>query len=154
MNRTICMIILLCLLLTINSCEKEKHEMWISIQNDTPYTIDCDLFPTKTANGYTLSTQIDTIMKMDDIYFSENVNQLPGDLLKSAYDSIKITIHELNKTLVFKKDLTSSYKINPYTDKEAWRFENFTRDFPTSFSRNTTEIDNYVFSINTENMKE
>jgi hypothetical protein len=154
MNRNILITILLVFLVTTISCKKEKHVMWISIKNDTPYTIDCNLFPTKTANGSTGSTQIDTVMKIDDIYSSVNTNQLPQDLLISAYDSIKITIKELNKILVFKKDFTSFYKINPYNDKEAWQFVNFTEDFNTSFRRNTTEVDNYVFSINMENMKE
>jgi hypothetical protein len=152
MTRKFNFLILLGLLYLMFSCKKEKHVMWISIKNETKYTIDCELYPTKTANGYTRSAHIDTIMKMDDIYASENLNQLPEDLLLSAYDSIIVRINDLNKTLVFKKDFLQSYKLNPYNDKQAWTFENFTEDFNTSFRRNTTEIDNYYFSISMENM--
>lgn len=138
----------------IFSCTKEKHEMWISIKNETKSTIDCRFYPTKTATGYTLTSEIDTSIKQDDIYNSGNINQKPTELLKSAYDSIIITISSLNKVLVFKNDLVKGYKSNPYTDFDLWGFEKLTRDFPTNFSRNKTEIDNYYFSINLDSLSE
>lgn len=130
------------------ACKKESHVMWISIKNDTKHTIHCEFYPTKHANGYTLSSDIDTLMKMDDIYFSEDLDQKPTDLLKSAYDSIIVTIPGLDKILLFKKDLVKNYKLNPYTDITSWGFEKLIMEFPSSFSRNETEIDNYYFSIN------
>ena len=141
-------------LVMIVSCTKEKHVMWISIKNDTKYTIDCKFYPTKTASGYTLNSEIDTLMKQDEIYSSGNLNQKPTDLLKSAYDSIIVTTSSLKKDLVFKKDLVKNYKANPYTDIDSWGFEKLTQDFPTNFSRNKTEIDNYYFSINMDNLTE
>lgn len=128
--------------------------MWISIKNDTKLTINCKFYPTKSANGYKLTSVIDTSMKQVEMYSSANLNQKPEELLKSAYDSIIVTISSLNKDLLFKKDLVKNYKSNPYTDSNSWNFEKLTRDFPTSFSRNKTEIDNYYFSINLDNLTE
>jgi hypothetical protein len=147
-------LILIIISAIIISCNKEKHEMWISIKNETKSTIDCRFYPTKTATDYSLTSEIDTSMKQDDIYNSGNINQKPTDLLKSAYDSIIITIPSLNKVMVFKKDLVKGYKSNPYTDLDSWGFEKLTKDFPANFSRNKTEIDNYYFSINLDNLSE
>jgi hypothetical protein len=136
------------------SCKKKRNVMWISIKNDTKYTIDCKFYPTKTANGFTLISEIDTLTGQDEIYSSGNINQKPTDLLQSAYDSIVVIISSLNKDLLFKKDVVKNYKLNPYTDIDSWGFEKLIEDFPTSFSQNETEIYNYYFPINIDNLKE
>lgn len=136
------------------SCKKEKHAIWISIKNDTRYTIDCKFYPIKAANGITLNLKLDTLVKQKDFYNSDNTDQKPTDLLKSTYDSILITISGLNREMFFKRDLVKNYKSNPYTDMDSWGFEKLTQDFPTNFSRNKTEIDNYYFSIKEENLIE
>jgi hypothetical protein len=136
----------------ICSCKKEEQVIRISIKNNMPYTLSCKFYPTKEANGYILDYEIDTSTRVFNIYNSTNINQSPSELLKNAYDSFSISIPELNKKLIFKKDLTVNYSINPYTNPEKWVLKEYSETTYTNLRQKKTNIDDYLFVISLENI--
>lgn len=140
------------LFLYLVSCENDEVA-WVSINNETEYSIDIQFSPTSEANGYKLNETLDTIDTMVDIYHSGDESIAPCKLLSNGYNSFIIHINNSGEDILyFGKNEEPNYSSDPFTDRDAWSYEKFTDDFPTNFSPNTKTVHNYILNIRMENI--
>lgn len=162
--RTWVNIIPLTLIILISSCkEKTSYQMQLLIENKTNNKITVRLFPKSEylhnelydfsdfGGGYS-----ETIFEIEpnqeeNLYYSDNLEQTPFDLVSKVFDSIRITpFNEDKVVMLFSADTVIGYSENLFDSTSNWNYEIRNYDEPDNFNRNPVESHDYNFIISTD----
>lgn len=138
---------LLLLAFTLFSC-KEHHETRISIKNDTPYDVLVSLSPKPNADGVKSQLQLEPEFWAVDIYSIAQEDYDPIKLLTDGYVSFTVEVDNAKKDRIgFAKNYEPNYKWNPFTDFDAWEYEEYYFTKHYNYSRDEILIHEFTFVI-------
>lgn len=139
------LVMLMLTVLTAVSCRKTNYGTSLAVQNHLDVEIALEVFPIE--SPYSPMTNFSFPAGEEGAFFNTGVtDESACTLLSETFDSIKIHIQDIEKSILFTPDTSIGYSANPYTDIEIWQSR--TLEYVIyDMSKHEHEDLNYYFGI-------